>query len=207
MKKLLFVLFILPSISSTAQQVTMEDLEVMYNGIKDGKETQVDCIGSYCKGNSCMTFNGKNYCTGAILSNSTNDQLYASENKNLNHLSLSFTFYRGNVLDNIAISFFPIDHFKMEPKKVKLKVVGEEVNQILKMKSLAPSFLITTMSGQNINILKLREFKKKTNEGAYIEIINVNNIERLISGKFEIIGETIDGTPVDIKGTFENVTY
>jgi hypothetical protein len=32
-------------------------------------------------------------------------------------------------------------------------------------------------------------------------------LERIMSGKIELFGMTTDGTPVDIKGTFENVSY
>ena len=206
MKRIFVLFFTLISISCYAQ-TTLDDINKLYNGLKDGRESGVDCI-SNCNGNSCITFNGKNYCTGVILSASTNDKIYATENSEQSHLNLNFRFFQGDQTKWINISFYPIDYFKMLPQKVKLKIKAEEDYPLLNMKTLAPSFGISIYKGGgNITTLTMRKFKKKTNEGAYIEIVNVNNIERLINGKFEIIGETIDGTPVNINGTFENVSY
>lgn len=207
MKKIILVLFIFPSISCLAQQITGDDIDKLYNGIKDGRETGVDCIGSSCNGNSCIAFNGKNYCTGVIRLITTNDKIYATENSNESHLILDFDFYMGDAAQKIEIGFGTIDYFKMQPQKVKLEISSEKNYPLLNMKILSPSFSISIYKGSNEAKLIMRKFKKKTNEGAYIEIINVNNIERIISGKFEIIGETIDGTPVNINGTFENVSY
>lgn len=196
-------LFMLSSLTTVAQ-ITTEDISKAFNGIQDGRESGVDCsdnIQGYqpCNGNASITFNTKKYSTGVVrVQNNTSGN--ATRNQE-NSLSLNCYFFSGTAQKGIVLNLGPFVYYSMNPMKTKLKARSIKDYPVAGMKLVSPSASLAYLAtGTSVGFDKI-------DKSTFFEITQVDKVERLISGNFLIKGVTDDGTPVDITGTFEKVSY
>lgn len=191
------------SLTTIAQMITPEEQVKAYNGIQDGRESGTDCgdiLGFQpCNGNVTIVFNTKKYSTGLIrIANNTSGNATRDQQ---NSLSLFCYFYTGAPNKGIVLNLGPFIYYSMKPMKTKLKPRSIKEYSIANIKIVSPSVNLTYLATQTS--VAFDKFDKST----FFEITQVDNVERFISGNFLIKGVTDDGTPVNITGTFEKVSY
>jgi hypothetical protein len=191
---------------------TSEDQLRCYNGIKDSLELGVDCGANCepCNGEVQIVYNTKEYKSGKIyfVSEVTeNLSGRAIEKNRIKYFDLHFPFsyIKNGVPAGFGIYLRSLRLGKIEPKKIILTGGNdkdfEHISYTPKMRAMLGGF------SENIVFLSVGQLKDKGKYRYVFEITKVDNLERIMSGKIELLGMTTDGTPVDIKGTFENVSY
>lgn len=202
---------------SQSQVDTLPDCE---NGIKDGKEIGVDCGFPCipCNGEAEIIYNNKKLKTGKILVENSmlknlTGRVIEKDRINYNFLSFMFSFKNNGTKTSIFINLKYIRFDKMQPKNIYLTGGTDRDFQYADLPPLAGEmynvhenlvFLTLLKSGGSVSKIKLEDKRKSR---YVLEIKQVNSIERFISGNLILYGTTNDGTPIDIIGTFNNVSY
>jgi hypothetical protein len=214
-----FLLFSFLLIFSTASycQSPANELNTCNNGVKDSNETGVDCGGlcGTCNGEAKIKFNNNEYTTGHIYitSETVENQtglLMQKDKIKYTDMILFFYYVKNGVSKNFMLNFVNVRFSKIEPKTIWFTGGSDRdmecVNYTLVQRGM--------VGGCSENVVYLN-FNyggpvKLKNRGKYtykFEITKVDPLERVMSGNIIVFGETTDGTPVDIKGTLENVNY
>lgn len=220
MKKIKLLTLLVTTTFLSYGQTNTDNSDNCFNGIKDGTETGVDCGGicDPCNGEAQIIYNNKELKTGKIIvSNSMlknlTGKIIEKDRINYSFLYFPFSYMNKNEKVELALNFKYIRFGKMEPKKIYLtggtdrdmewvKASPEQGAMLYVHENFV--FLTITKGVSNESIIKLKD---KSKYNYILEITNVNNIERYMSGKIILTGATADGTPIDIIGTFENVSY
>jgi hypothetical protein len=206
MQKLFFSLFLVFWAITSFGQITQDDIDKATNGIQDGKEKGIDCGDVYgllqsCNGNVSIDFNTKKYSTGVIYVINNGKKEATVENEN--SFTLTFKFFKGSPTKYMSLTLGPFIYYSMNPMKTKLKTKSIKQDALFNIKYISPSVNLLYVNGGAISEVEFDRLDKTT----FFEITQVDKVERLMSGKFYIKGVTNDGTPVDMTGTFDNVSY
>ena len=190
------------------------------NGIKDGNEDGVDCGPTCipCNGEAVVTYNSRVLKSGKIIvSNSMlknlSGRIFEKDRINYTFLYFPFSYESNGANIQLGIGFKYIRFDKMEPQKVYLTggtdrdfEWADASPEQGEMMQVHENFVFLDITKNEFNVSKLK-LRDKGKSRYIIEITKVNNIERLISGNISLYGVTADGTPIDILGTFNNVSY
>ncbi len=187
------------------------------NGIKDSLELGVDCgpeCGS-CNGEAQIIYNNKEYKTGRIYvqSTTTSNQtgLFIQKNRIVyTSIGFSFSYIRNGMPKNIGISFMSLRLGKIKPQKIYLTGGTDKdfeyINFTQEQRGMIGYFsenFVCLSLGQGIPI----RLKNKNKYNYILEITKVDNLERVMSGKIVLLGMTTDGTPIDITGSFNDISF
>jgi hypothetical protein len=216
MNKILLLFFFI----STKYVVYSQDFEkqfMCYNGIKDSLENGVDCgpMCGPCNGEVQIIFNGKEYKTGKTviatqISENSTGRIIEKNRIKYTDLYIPFTYLKNREIKRFAIYFRTLRLGKMEPKIIYLTGGNDK-----DFENINTSFAGRGMTGglsENIVFVGFPNgsFGQLKNKGKYkyvLEITKVDNLERVISGNIEILGMTTDGSPVEIKGAFNEISF
>ena len=222
MRKVLLVAFLFFSNYLTyGQSQVVGSAPDCYNGIQDGNELGVDCGGFGCipcNGEAQITYNNRTLKTGKIsVENSMEENLTRRvvEKDRINYTFLTFPFsYESNgVKTELSINLKYMRFEKIKPKKFYLTGGTDKDIEMAYSStgvgawfSLSENFVFLTLvkNRSNVSTIKLKDKGKST---YILEITEVNALERFISGNITLQGVSSDGTPIDITGTFKNVSY
>ena len=219
MRKVLLVAFLFFSNYLTyGQSKVVGSTPDCYNGVQDGSELGVDCGGGCipCNGEAQITYNNRTLKTGKIgvqnsmLKNQTG-RIVEKDRKNYTFLNFQFSYENNGTKSDLSIILNYLRFEQIKPKKFYLT---GGTDKDIEMIGFPPSssfyhtenfvFLTLLKNRANLSTIKLKDSRKS----AYIlEITEVNALERFISGNITLQGVSSDGTPIDITGTFKNVSY
>ena len=195
-KALLYFILIFSSFSSFSQ-----DFSSCFNGVKDSLEDGVDCfknthtrerlLCSVCNGDMKIDFNGRIYETGVIRTTTVeNESPFIFIDKSSTTTLITASFYTdGDRTSGFSINFTILKR-NFKPGSYKLKSFTKSPFGFFIQYHKSNAFL----------------YPHKLKEGVF-DVIDVDNVERKITGKIKFEAQTADGTPINFVGTFSNISY